>query len=463
MDLEALQQLVEEGESDRLEFKRSTGELREGMETLCGFLNERGGRVLFGVANNGKILGQQIADTTLQDVARAIQRLEPPVHVTQQRVSIPDHLEVLVLDALPVNGGPYTYDGRPFQRIGTTTQRMPTSEYERRLLTRLHSQHRWENRPAEGYTMDDLDVDEIKHTLETAVAVGRLESVLTSPREALKRLGLQVDSRILQAAVVAFGHRLLPDYPQCSLRLARFRGTTKTEFLDQRQLQGHAFLLLREADLFLRRHLPIAGRIQPGIFEREDQPMFPPLALREALVNALCHRDYTIPGGAVSVGIYDDRLEITSTGTLPPGITIADLKREHTSRPRNPLLAEVFYRRGLIERWGRGTQKIVELCQAAGHPEPEFEEQAGEVVVRFLPSDYIPPHRVSHDLTERQRQILQILSDGKKRPFRDIFQRLACPPSERTAREDLILLRNLGLVDASGRGAGARWWLKMSE
>ncbi|MFO7902511.1 MAG: ATP-binding protein [Planctomycetota bacterium] len=120
--------------------------------------------------------------------------------------------------------------------------------------------------------------------------------------------------------------------------------------------------------------------------------MFRPMALREALVNALCHRDYAIPGGAVSVGIFDDRLEITSTGTLPVGISVEDLKRDHASRPRNPILAEVFYRRALIERWERGTQKIVELCRAAGHPEPEFEERAGEVVVRFLPRDYIPPH-----------------------------------------------------------------------
>src|SRR2546427_147226 len=101
---------------------------------------------------------------------------------------------------------------------------MPASEYERRLLTRLHSQYRWENRIAEGYVLEDLDRDEVRRTLETAVAAGRLESILIHPSETLKRFGLQVDNRLLQAAVVAFGHRLLPDYPQCSLRLARFRG-----------------------------------------------------------------------------------------------------------------------------------------------------------------------------------------------------------------------------------------------
>jgi ATP-dependent DNA helicase RecG len=211
--------------------------------------------------------------------------------------------------------------------------------------------------------------------------------------------------------------------------------------------------------LFLRRHLPVAGRFEPGVMTRLDEPLFPTLALREALVNAICHRDYSIVGGAISIGIFDDRLEITSTGTLPFGLTVEDLKREHTSKPRNPLLAEVFFRRGLIERWGRGTQKIVSLCVEAGHPEPEFEERSGEVVVRFLPSAYIPPHRISHDLTERQRRILHVLSDGGRWRSRDIAGEFRPPLARTTLREDLDLLRKLGMVATEGRGAGARWWL----
>ena len=221
-------------------------------------------------------------------------------------------------------------------RIGNTTSRMPQPEYERRLLARTKNQQRREAEVARGYTLNGIDTREIKKTLRAAVEAGRLESTVTTPAEALGRFHLRAGGKLLRAAVVLFGRRMLPDFPQCSLRMARFRGITKTEFLDQRQLDGHAFLLLEEADLFLRRHLPVAGRIEAGVLERRDQPLFPPLALREALFNALCHRDYSIPGGAVNVAIYDDRLEITSSGLLPPGITVADLKREHVSRPRNP-------------------------------------------------------------------------------------------------------------------------------
>lgn len=207
--------------------------------------------------------------------------------------------------------------------------------------------------------------------------------------------------------------------------------------------------------LFLNRHLPVAGRIQAGQFERVDEPLFPVEALREAMVNAVCHRDYALPGGSVRVAVYDDRLEIWSDGLLPPGIALTDLKQEHASRPRNPLIAEVLYRRGLVERWGRGTQKIVQLCVEAGHPEPEFVEEGGAVGVRFLPSGYVAPLRISHDLTERQREILQAVAEEGSLPLREIRARLTDTIADRTLQDDLAHLRNLGLIESIGRGRGA--------
>ncbi len=460
MDLAAVNQLVAEGESDRLEFKKSTGELKAGVQSLCAMLNGSGGMVVFGVTAGGKVVGQDITDATLQEVAREIKKLEPAATITQTIVPVSGSLRVLVVEATAVAGSPFVFDGRAYKRIGPTTSRMSQTEYQERLLARTQAIHRWENQVAEGYLLADLDTEEIDRMVRAAVHCGRLASQPSDPMDVLDRLHLRVEGRLLRAAVVVFGRKLMPDYPQCALRLARFKGTSKTEFLDQRQVRGHAFQVLDEAVNFIMRHIPVAGRIVSGKLEREDIPLYPPLALREALVNALCHRDYTIPGGAVNVAIYDDRLEIISSGLLPPGITIPDLKRSHISRPRNPLIAEVFYRRGLIEQWGRGTQKIVDWCVAAGQPEPDFEEQAGDVVVRFLPSGYSPPLRVSHDLTDRQRQVLHILSNGERWRFRDILERLPEPPAARTLRDDLQFLKRAGLVDSGGRSVAARWWLK---
>ncbi len=239
--------------------------------------------------------------------------------------------------------------------------------------------------------------------------------------------------------------------------MARFRGVIKDEFIDQRQVHGNAFALLDEAMLFLRRHLPVAGRFEPGVLTRLDEPLFPTLALREAVVNAICHRDYSIAGGAISIAIFDNRLEIASAGMLPFGLTVDMLKKDHRSQPRNPLLAEVFFRRGLIERWGRGTQKIVTLCVEAGHPEPEFEERAGEMIVRFIPSAYIPPHRISHDLTDRQRRILHVLSDGARRSITQIRIALDLKVPTSTLRDDLNLLKQLHLLRSGGHGRGSFW------
>ena len=337
---------------------------------------------------------------------------------------------------------------------------MPRAEYQRRLLDRASARNRWENQVAEGYSVSDLDVEEIDRAMRAAIHCGRLESQASDPLDALDRLQLRVDGQLLNAAVVLFGRKFMPYYPQCTVRLARFQGTDKSEFLDQRQMHGHAFQILDESMHFILRNIPIAGHFEPGKLERQDVPLYPPLALREALVNAICHRDDTIAGGAIFVAIYDDRLEVTSLGLLPPGVTLADLKRDHSSRLRNPLIAGVFYRRGLIEQWGRGTQKIVDWCVAAGQPEPEFEEQAGAVVVRFQPSGYHPPLRVGHDLSDRQRKVLLIMSGRERWMVKDILSRLEPRPAKRSLQDDLSMLQSLGLVELSGRAAGARWSLR---
>jgi ATP-dependent DNA helicase RecG len=158
--------------------------------------------------------------------------------------------------------------------------------------------------------------------------------------------------------------------------------------------------------------------------------------------------------------MYDDRLEIISTGLLPPGITVAELKREHASHLRNPLIAEPFYRRALIEKWGSGTEKIVGTCVSQGYPEPEFFEQAGAFYVRFPAGAYTPPTQVRQDLTERHREILAILSEGNEWAFGEVYARLTNPPAKRTIQSDLRLLRDLGLVNSKGRGGSARWRLQ---
>ena len=338
MTLDDVRQLIKGGESEIVEFKQSTGQLSRAGEALCAFLNGRGGTVLIGVAPEGRIVGQEVADKTQRDIAHCLQRFDPPASIRILQVPLDrSNLEVIVLQTPALEGRrPYSFDGRAYERVGSTTSVLPQEKYKQLLLDQVHLQHRWENQPAD-ISLEDLDREEILRTARAGVDAGRIpEEVHRDPGEILDRLGLRREGRILQGAVVLFGTRFLPDYPQCYLRLARFIGVNKTEFMDHRSMHGHAFRLLDEGLLFLRRHLPVAGRVLPGVMERQDEPLFPMIALREALVNAFCHRDYMIYGGSVSLAIYDDRLEIWSAGGLPFGLTPAQLKRDHESLPRNP-------------------------------------------------------------------------------------------------------------------------------
>ena len=461
MNLAELRRHTATGESETMEFKKSTAELTAAGETLCAFLNTSGGMVFIGVLDDGHIIGQDIGELTERDVAQMLMRIEPAGSVRLDKIALPGtDRQVIVLEVdSPSETLPYVYSGRPYRRIGPTTSIMPQEQYQSLLLSRVHERSRWENTPADGVTLDSLDIEQLLRTVRSGVAVGRLpESTGSNPAELLEKLGLSIKGQLLNAAVVTFGTRFLPYYPQCHLRLARFKGCDKTEFLDNRQLQGHGFTILDESMTFLQRHLPVASRIEADKLQRIDEPLFPLEALREAVVNAISHRDYSIAGGAVNIAIYDDRVEIWSDGTLPFGLKVEDLKREHRSRPRNPIIAGVFYRHGVVESWGRGTQKIVELCVKAGHPQPEFLEEAGCVGVRFLPAGYSAPYRVGYDLSNRQREILSILATGSY-AVRDIMEKLVNPPSSVTVRDDLYQLKQLGLIGLTGRARKAKWHL----
>lgn len=462
MTYQELEAIVAGNESEQVEFKRTTGQRTEGGRTVCAMLNGSGGFVLFGVTDEGDIRGQQLGANTLEDVVAVLRQIEPAILLQPETIPLTNGNEVIALRVPGAEMGPFTYDGRPYMRQGPTTVVMPQEEYRRRLLEQMQPTHRWETQPAHEVRLQDLDSSEITRTVEEAVRRGRLEDPGTRDIEELIRgLGLIKDDRIVNAAVVLFARQetLLPHYPQCLLRMARFRGNTPNEFEDNRQVHGNAFALLQQAQRFLRDHLPVAGKVVPDLFERRDDPLYPLEALREALANALCHRDYQLGGGSISIGIFDNRLEISSTGRLPFGLTVEDLTRPHPSRPWNPLIASVFYRRGLIEQWGRGTLRITELIEEAGLATPEFEEGGGEVVVRFFPTGYVPPRRIDHPLTTLQQQVLEVLARSGPALLSEIRSAIPEDVPKRTIQYNLQTLRELDLVELTGWGRGARWHL----
>ncbi|MDQ3549009.1 MAG: ATP-binding protein, partial [Chloroflexota bacterium] len=217
MNLEEIQRIVARGESEDLELKKSTGQRSDAMKTVCAMLNGAGGFVIFGVTPDRYIVGQDVSAKTMEDLHHYLQMIEPPAFPQIDTIPLPNGRKVIVLS---VSGGVgselYTYDGRPYHRQGPTSPRMPKQRYERLLLERLHAADRWENRPVESLTLNDLDHAEITRTIQEAIRRGRMDDPGTrDPAELLLGLGLIHDDKLLNAAVVLFGRaeRLMPTYP----------------------------------------------------------------------------------------------------------------------------------------------------------------------------------------------------------------------------------------------------------
>ena len=460
---EKVANLATAGESGTLELKETTGTRREATMTVCAFLNQGGGQVLFGVSPNGAVVGQQVSERTIEELSSELRQIDPPAFPTVERVSVDGGREVIIVNTAQGASRPYSYRGTAYRRIGNTTLAMSADEYNRMLFERMHSEQRWENQPAAGWSVDDLDVAEVRRTVAEAVRRGRLEEPLSrEPTDLLRGLGLLRDGVLLRAAAVLFGNteRLEFEMPQCLLRVARFRGLDRMEFLDNRQFNGNAFRLLANAERFLRETLPIAGRFEQDRFERIDEPLYPSLATREALANALCHRDYSIGGGSVGIAVYDDRLEVTSSGSLHFGLSPEKLFDPHESRPWNPLIARTFYRRGIIEEWGSGTLKMAELTSSAGLPVPEIEDDGGAVTVRFRHGRFVP-RPITRDVSESEgrREMILALLDGAEEGLtrQEIHARLGPEVSERQVRRALSELKNRGVLVSTNRGPLTRW------
>lgn len=474
MNRETLLQLVQYGESETLEFKKSTAQLKAICETLCAFLNHQGGTVLVGVDDKGQLFGQDVTDNTRQELAKEIAKIEPTIHVDTHYLSLDNGKTIIILAVASGQYVPYAYAGRAFVRIQSTTSLMSQPRYQQLLNERISYQLPWELLPAQHLSLSDLDTVFIEQVIKEGVNSQRLPpEALTEPlTDVLSRLKLMQNGQLNNAAAVLFAKAMSPIYLQCQLKAARFVGTDKLgDYLDNKIFSNNAFSLLAEAETFIRRHLPIASFFQPDSFIRDDKPALPALAVREALINAICHRDYSAYSGYIALAIYDDRLEIWNAGSLPSSITLDDLKKTHLSQPRNEKIANVFFLRGYIETWGTGTNKIFKLCQEANLPEPEYQEYSGGISITFrfnqpfanlkavvLSAD--TKEAILNTLTLRQKNIFKLLNQHHALTLRELASQLVDPPALRTLGDDLATMKELKLVEVKGRAKNARWILK---
>lgn len=467
MTLKKIKKIVQCGENEYIEFKKSTSLLNSAFETVCAFLNGQGGTLLIGVTNGGGVLGQDISDHTKQEIANNITKIEPPAQplLEIKYLSLDNRKQVIVITVKPGKHIPYVYDGRPFYRNQSTTCRMQQHRYEQLIVERGQLNHNWDEWIASKYNINSLDHEEIRSTVLAGINHNRIanEVINYSIEQILNYLELLDDGRLINAAVALYAKKMIPLYSHCELRMVRYRGNDKlADFVDSHHVIGNAFKLLLEADYFMMRHLPVASffETEKGV-RRIDKPALPVMAIREALINSICHRDYRANNSSIALAIFDDRMEIWNNGILPPQLHINDLKKRHDSFPRNKRIAAVFRASGWVEKAGVGTTRMIAECKAIGIPEPKFEEYSGGLAVVFKFKEpigvSIKKPEVKLELSFRQKAILEIMKKYMVVNIQQIIKELDNSPTQRTIQKDLLSLKNKGIIHSEGKGKATMW------
>ena len=468
MTLEDIKKLVSDDETREVELKKTTGELKDAMHSACAFLNTDGGWLVFGVTPVSlKIVGQEVTENTRRELAQALAGIEPAVDVRVEYVDVPDHqgLQVIALcfDGWVWGKEPFTYQGRPYYRVESVTKVMPRDMYDERLRASKPHKFAWERQPAEGLNLEDLNQERIRGAVRLGVEMGRMsEMALTEPLEkVLEKWRLLVDDVPNNAAAMLFTNDTY-DYPQFILRLARFRGIDKNEFIDNQRVEGNFFVLLDAGMSFFFKHLSLSGKIVG--FKREEHLEIPSEALREALINALCHRQYEKYNLTIGIAIYDDRIEIENPGMFPPQITLANIKEPHGSYPYNPLIADVLYKTSYLESWGSGVKRIVEACRKQNVPDPEWSLRGGFVTVTFRRHTLASTQNVGKkdgkkdgkkELDDRQLIIYNLIKENDRITIPELARKTKF--SDRSVYRDLDSLRQKGVIAREGGRKQGRW------
>ena len=345
-------------EDEVTELKKTTGELKQAIISIASILNKhQSGKLYFGIKDNGEVIGQDISLKTLRDISQTIaDNIEPRIYPTITNIKIEDKTCILV--EFEGEDVPYLAYGRAYMRTSDEDKQLSMKELRRLIVKNEIDNEKWEDRPSD-ITLDDIDEDTLKDFIEKGKNKGRISFDYTTKEDILKKLNL-IDKKgnIKNACKVLFGKN-----PRIELRAAIFATETKLTFIDMQDFTGNIFKLIEEGEQYIRKNIRWSVNFNTGSFEREEIPEVPIRAMRELLCNSFCHRSYIEPYDNY-LAIYKDRIEINNPGFFTEEATPEDyIFGEEPSRPRNPLIAQIMYLSGEIEKWGSGIKNVYNQCK----------------------------------------------------------------------------------------------------
>jgi len=470
--------LLEKKESAMLEFKAAYNKEQTGM-VICSLLNGKGGQLVLGIDDNKQIKGITNAEIHAEEITGYLTNEivpKPAISVDVQKIK---NKKIIIVSVWQGTNQPYIFKGNVYFRKGSSTVKADSKQLAKLIHGDRERDERWEAKTAIEVEIEDIDLNEIEKCIKEASLAKRDSSLPEKPLLFLSKYGLYKNGDFTNAAVVLFGKEPARYLPQVRVRLSVFK-TSKTgeEILYDKIFDKNLFHSINQITDFFDLAFGVSSIFKSNDWKRQDKLEFPRLALREAILNAFIHRDYSSYSSSIAINIYPDKLEITSYGKLPKGITVKSLSGDHISVPVNPNIAHIFFLRKWIEKIGRGTVNMIRQCKEQGFKIPVWKVKDNSVTVTFpdvsvpfnynegisegiseglnrLIDEYLneginggTSKGITDTLKESMLEILKLLIKNKSLRASEIADKLNKPYS--TIERHIKLLKDIGAIEYKG-------------
>lgn len=436
-------------ESQNIEYKQSWH--NDYLKWICGFANANGGKIYIGKDDNGNVTGINNYNSLLEQLPNKFRDiLGVYAEVNLQNENNKHYLEIII----PRFDVPISLRGKYYIRTGSTLQELKGPALNEFILKRTGKT--WDDIPEQKASIDDIDETTIRQFLKDSKKAKRVnveDNIALT--DLLEKLRLCEDGNLKRAAIVLFGKDPGKFYPNIAVKIGRF-GETDADLKFHEVIEDNLIKLKEQIGEMLNAKFFIHPINFEGM-QRVEKDEYPVAAVREMILNALVHRNYM--GAQIQIRLYDNQFSVWNDGGLPEGITELDLRKTHRSKPRSPLIADVCFKGGYIDSWGRGTIKILESCQEAGLPEPILKEEQGGFLSKIFKDRFTIEQLKKEDLNDRQiKAILYIKETGK---ISNSIYRKMFDITEKTAFRDLEKLLMLNLLKKEGAKKGTVYLLKV--
>ena len=430
-------------EQQNIEYKQSWHD--DYLKWVCGFANAQGGVIYIGKDDNGDVVNVGDYKKLMDEIPNKIRNsMGITAEINLNEESGKYYIEIVTVPY----SVPISLRGRYYYRSGSTKQELTGASLNEFLLKK--SGKTWDDVIEPRASFEDINEKTVATFLQASEKAGRLpENEGLSLPELFEKLRLTENGQLKRAAIILFGKEPAKFYPNTFVKIGRF-GKDDADLKFQETEEGNLIALIQSVlnqlnHKFLTRSIEFEG------MNRIEKGEYPVPAIREMLLNALVHRNYM--GAPIQIRVYDDKINIWNEGPLPDGLTLEALKRSHSSRPRNPIIADVSFKGGYIDAWGRGTIKILDTCKQAELPEPEMKERDGGFIITLFKDNLTEEQLIKLGLNDRQlRAIFFVKEKGKI--TNSEYQALN-ETTERTASRDLSVLVDKHIFKSSGiKGAG---------